>query len=319
MLIFANTKSGVEWLSRKLRGNGFPAEGITGDLPQRKRFQLMEKFKNNQVKILVATDVASRGIHIEDISHVVNYDLPQDAENYVHRIGRTARAGKAGISIALACEDYVLHLEPLEQMLGYKIPVVWPEDDWYEEDKAGPVRMPGRPHGKRPTSRKGPSPDRGRDKAKPRKEGPPPILMPNGKPRPAGYFPGTFFGFGPPGESAAASIEPPSASLDLEAVDESDVTETTDTQTEASVKKRRRRRRKKKSPAASAVEAQGSSPEPTVEEDESKPVPRRKSGSKPRSRSRGRTSAAKTRAGEAGDGGTTADVPSASGGPEADT
>ncbi|NIS15675.1 MAG: RNA helicase, partial [candidate division Zixibacteria bacterium] len=91
------------------------------------------------IKILVATDVASRGIHVEDISHVINYDLPQDSENYIHRIGRTARAGKTGKAIALACEDYVYHLEPLEEMLGYKIPVVWPENDWYVADRSKPV------------------------------------------------------------------------------------------------------------------------------------------------------------------------------------
>jgi ATP-dependent RNA helicase RhlB len=140
VLIFANTKSGVDWLSRKLRGNGYPAEGITGDLPQPKRLALMARFKGGKVKILVATDVASRGIHVEDISHVVNYDIPQDAENYIHRIGRTARAGKTGRALMLACERYVYHLEPLEEMLGYKIPVVWPEEDWFVEDRAGAVK-----------------------------------------------------------------------------------------------------------------------------------------------------------------------------------
>lgn len=141
VLIFANTKSGVEWVSRKLKGNGFPAEGITGDLPQPTRLKLMKRFKDGELKILVATDVASRGIHVEDISHVINYDLPQDAENYVHRIGRTARLGKTGRAISLACETYVLHLQPLEEYLGYKLPVVWPEDDWFEKDAAGPVRV----------------------------------------------------------------------------------------------------------------------------------------------------------------------------------
>jgi ATP-dependent RNA helicase RhlB len=105
MLIFVNMKIAVERLTRRLKANGFPAEGITGDLPQRQRFKLMEQFKNGQLKILVATDVASRGIHVEDISHVVNYDIPQDSENYVHRIGRTARAGKTGKAITLACEE----------------------------------------------------------------------------------------------------------------------------------------------------------------------------------------------------------------------
>jgi ATP-dependent RNA helicase RhlB len=137
VLIFVNTKAGVEWLTWKLKGNGWPAEGITGDLPQRKRLKLMERFKDGHIKILVATDVASRGIHVEDISHVFNYDLPQDVENYIHRIGRTARAGKTGRAISLACEKYVFHLEPLEEMLGDKIPVVWPDDDWFEEDRAG--------------------------------------------------------------------------------------------------------------------------------------------------------------------------------------
>ena len=139
VLIFVNTKAGVEWLAAKLKGNGWPAEGITGDIPQRKRFKLMSQFKNGSIKILVATDVASRGIHVEDISHVINYDLPQDSENYIHRIGRTARAGKTGHAISLACERYVYHLEPMEEMLGYKIPVVWPEDDWYIKDKCGAV------------------------------------------------------------------------------------------------------------------------------------------------------------------------------------
>jgi len=150
ILIFVNTKAGVEWVSQKLRGNGLPAEGITGDLPQPKRFKLMERFKDGTIKILVATDVASRGIHVEDISHVINYDLPQDVENYVHRIGRTARAGKTGRALTLASEDYIFHLEPLEEMLGDKLPVVWPEDDWFLEDKSGPIRVQRRTNGKRP-------------------------------------------------------------------------------------------------------------------------------------------------------------------------
>ncbi len=139
VLIFVNTKAGVEWLAKKLIGNGLPAAGITGDLHQSKRLSLMKHFKQGTTKILVATDVASRGIHVEDISHVINYDLPQDPENYVHRIGRTARAGKKGRALSFACEEYVRHLEALEEMSGEKLPVVWPEDDWFKEDTAGPV------------------------------------------------------------------------------------------------------------------------------------------------------------------------------------
>ncbi|MBN2034912.1 MAG: DEAD/DEAH box helicase [Deltaproteobacteria bacterium] len=139
VLIFTNTKADVEWLTGKLRGNGLAADGITGDLPQRNRLSLMARFKGGSIKILVATDVASRGIHVEDISHIINYDLPQNAENYIHRIGRTARAGKRGKAISLACEECVFHLEPIEELLGSKIPVVWPQEDWFKEDKAGKV------------------------------------------------------------------------------------------------------------------------------------------------------------------------------------
>jgi len=184
-LIFVNTKTGVNWLTSKLKGNRWPAEGITGDLPQRKRFNLMERFKDGSIKILVATDVASRGIHVEDISHVINYDLPQDAENYIHRIGRTARAGKAGRALSIACERYVFHLEPLEEMLGYKIPVVWPENDWFIEDKAGPVFIATRDRKKRSAQR----PTHAKKHHARQKV--------SGKARRSAY-PGAFFGFGPP-------------------------------------------------------------------------------------------------------------------------
>jgi len=137
-LIFANTRTGVEMLARKLRGNGFAAVGITGTIEQKKRLKIMQQFKAGEIKILVATDVASRGIHVENIDIVVNYDIPQDPEDYVHRIGRTGRAGKAGRAITLACEKYVYHLEAIEELLGKKIEVKWANDDWHEEDRAKP-------------------------------------------------------------------------------------------------------------------------------------------------------------------------------------
>jgi ATP-dependent RNA helicase RhlB len=191
-LIFVNTKVGVERLTHRLKGNGWPAEGITGDLPQRKRFRLMEQFKKGQLKILVATDVASRGIHVEDISHVINYDLPQDSENYVHRIGRTARAGKTGRALSLACERYVFHLESIEEWLGNKIPIVWPEDDWLVEDQSRPMVPRRKTRMKSTTGRR----IRGvRDKrVDPRKA--------RQRKRPS-HFPGAFFGFGPEPESPA--------------------------------------------------------------------------------------------------------------------
>ena len=185
-LIFVNTKIGAERLTYRLKGNGWPAEGITGDLPQRKRFQLMEQFKTGRLKILVATDVASRGIHVEDISHVINYDIPQDSESYIHRIGRTARAGKTGRALSLACEKYVFHLEPLEEWLGYKIPVVWPEDNWFEEDRSKPL-MPRR------KTRLTSSAKRRTRSVQSQPSGP---SKPKQKPR-SSHFPGAFFGFGP--------------------------------------------------------------------------------------------------------------------------
>jgi ATP-dependent RNA helicase RhlB len=152
----------------------------------------MEQFKKGQLKILVATDVASRGIHVEDISHVINYDLPQDSENYIHRIGRTARAGKSGRALSLACERYVFHLESLEEWLGHKIPVVWPEDDWYVEDQSGPMAPKRKPRLKS-TARRRPRSDQNkrREPGKPKQ-----------KPR-SSHFPGAFFGFGPEPESPA--------------------------------------------------------------------------------------------------------------------
>jgi ATP-dependent RNA helicase RhlB len=198
MLIFVNTKVGVDWLTRKLKGNGWPAEKITGDLPQRKRFRLMAQFKKGEIKILVATDVASRGIHVEDISHVINYDLPQDSENYIHRIGRTARAGKTGVAVALACEDYVYHLEPVEEMLGYKIPVVWPGNDWYVADKAKPFAAERRSRLRKSGRRRSQDRTRKGTEARPSSNRTKPRTAPGAlnKTKP-GTVPGAFFGFGP--------------------------------------------------------------------------------------------------------------------------
>jgi ATP-dependent RNA helicase RhlB len=128
-LIFVNTKRAGEWLAQRLTENGYPAKAITGDLDQRLRLRLVRDFKSGELPILVATDVASRGLHIEDVSHVVNYDLPQDAENYVHRVGRTARAGASGKAISLACEEYVEALEGIEALTGFKIPHEMARDD----------------------------------------------------------------------------------------------------------------------------------------------------------------------------------------------
>ena len=104
-----------------LKANGFNAEAISGDVPQNKRLRMIRDFHSGELAILIGTDVASRGLHIPDVSHVFNYDLPQDPEDYVHRIGRTARAGAEGDAISLGCEDYVQSLPDIEDYIGRKI------------------------------------------------------------------------------------------------------------------------------------------------------------------------------------------------------
>ncbi len=129
ILIFVNTKKEVEFLAERLKANDYKAAVLSGDIPQRKRMRLLSEFKEGRLNILVATDVASRGLHIDAVSHVINYDLPQDAEDYVHRIGRTARAGAVGKAISFADEDLVFHLPDIEEYIGGKIPSRFPEDD----------------------------------------------------------------------------------------------------------------------------------------------------------------------------------------------
>jgi ATP-dependent RNA helicase RhlB len=122
-MIFVNTRRAAEHLQRYLQSNGIRAEAITGDVPQRKRLAMLRQFQNGELPVLIGTDVASRGLHVPDVSHVFNYDLPQDPEDYVHRIGRTARLGAAGDAISFGCEDYVVSLPEIEDFIGRKIPV----------------------------------------------------------------------------------------------------------------------------------------------------------------------------------------------------
>jgi ATP-dependent RNA helicase RhlB len=121
-LVFTNTKRGAERLEHVLRANGFNAQAISGDVPQRKRLQFLRDFHNGDLAVLIATDVASRGLHIPEVSHVFNFDLPQDPADYVHRIGRTARAGAEGDAISFACEESAVSLPDIEEYLGHKIP-----------------------------------------------------------------------------------------------------------------------------------------------------------------------------------------------------
>ena len=140
VLIFVNTKKEAEFLADRLKANEYKAAVLSGDIPQRKRMRLLKEFKESRLTMLVATDVASRGLHIDDVSHVINYDLPQEAEDYVHRIGRTARAGAIGKAISFADEDLVFHLPDIEEYIGHKIPSRFPEDEDFFWDYKRSVR-----------------------------------------------------------------------------------------------------------------------------------------------------------------------------------
>ncbi|HDN69510.1 MAG TPA: ATP-dependent RNA helicase RhlB [Gammaproteobacteria bacterium] len=150
-IVFVNTKRTAERVWSYLEGNEIKCAVLSGDVPQTKRQRLLKEFQEGKLPVLIATDVAARGLHVPDVSHVFNYDLPQDAEDYVHRIGRTARVGKDGDAISFACENYVYSLPEIEAFIGHKIPVEAVTDDCIAELKP-PVRIkrpPPRPGGGR--------------------------------------------------------------------------------------------------------------------------------------------------------------------------
>ncbi len=122
-IVFANTKHKCEEIWSYLSADGHRVGLLTGDIPQKKRLALLDSFTQGELDILVATDVAARGLHIPDVTHVFNYDLPDDREDYVHRIGRTGRAGESGVSISFACERYAVNLPAIEEYIGHPIPV----------------------------------------------------------------------------------------------------------------------------------------------------------------------------------------------------
>ena len=137
-LLFVNTKRFAERLVGTLERHGWKIGALTGDIPQARRMKILADFKNGTLPLLVATDVASRGLHIEGVTHVVNVDLPQDPEDYVHRIGRTARAGRTGKAISLADEDYVFSLDAIQKLIGMKIPVEFADDKLFAPPGATP-------------------------------------------------------------------------------------------------------------------------------------------------------------------------------------
>ncbi len=127
-LVFSNRRDQVRRLADDLFRNGVNCGVLSGEIPQNKRTRTLQDFKSGAIPVLVATDVAGRGLHIEDVTHVINYTLPEEPDDYVHRIGRTGRAGRIGASISFACEDDSFLLPPIEQKLGAKLECLHPEE-----------------------------------------------------------------------------------------------------------------------------------------------------------------------------------------------
>ncbi len=158
VMVFANRRDICRTLYERLKKQGFKVGLIAGDVPQNRRMKTLESFKNGSLKVMVATDVAGRGIHVNGVSHVVNFTLPEEPEDYVHRIGRTGRAGQTGISVSFACEDDAFLLEPIEKLLDMKLPCTMPDESLLAD-----VPAPAR---KRPAAKKdAPKKDAAKDKA----------------------------------------------------------------------------------------------------------------------------------------------------------
>ncbi|MCG7496719.1 ATP-dependent RNA helicase RhlB [Vibrio sp. Of7-15] len=140
-IVFANTKHKCESVWGHLAADGHRVGLLTGDVPQKKRVRILEQFTQGEVDILVATDVAARGLHIPQVTHVFNYDLPDDAEDYVHRIGRTGRAGASGHSISFACEEYAINLPAIEEYIDHAVPVSEYDTTALIQDLPAPLRL----------------------------------------------------------------------------------------------------------------------------------------------------------------------------------
>ncbi|WP_376689862.1 DEAD/DEAH box helicase [Wenzhouxiangella sp. EGI_FJ10409] len=165
VMVFVNTRHVTDRVARTLKANGFKAAMLAGSVPQKKRQTLLKRFREGELDVLVATDVAARGLHIPDVSHVINFDLPQDAADYVHRIGRTARLGATGDAISFACEDYAFHLPEIEEYIEMSLPVEQHDpDDLPELERPAP---PPKKSGDRKGGRRGSG--RGRGGGRPRR------------------------------------------------------------------------------------------------------------------------------------------------------
>jgi len=163
-IVFINTKRVADKVYAWLEGNGYKSALLSGDVPQKKRQTLLKKFQDGEFSTLVATDVAARGLHIPEVSHVFNFDLPQSGEDYVHRIGRTARAGASGFAISFACEDFAHYIMDIEEYIDQKIDKEAVTGDLLTEPKP-PIKMERRTH--RPRSGKpGGSRNQGRNQSR---------------------------------------------------------------------------------------------------------------------------------------------------------
>jgi len=167
-IVFTNTKRAAERVWGYLEGNDIKAGILSGDVPQNKRQRLLEEFKDGTLPVLVATDVAARGLHITGVSHVFNYDLPDNSEDYVHRIGRTARAGESGDAISFACETYAFNLMDIEEYIGHRLPVEHVEQDMLYDPKP-PVRIQRKPRPDRKQGQRRPGGKGGQGRGGPRR------------------------------------------------------------------------------------------------------------------------------------------------------
>jgi ATP-dependent RNA helicase RhlB len=149
IMVFVNTKREAERVEAYLEANGIDASAISGDVPQKKRLSMLLRFQKGELAVLIGTDVASRGLHIPDVQCVINYDLPQDREDYVHRIGRTARIGASGDAISFGCETYAISLPEIEDFIGHKIPVATFDPALLPELKRPAYRKPKAKPGQR--------------------------------------------------------------------------------------------------------------------------------------------------------------------------
>jgi len=171
VLVFTNRRDETRRLFERLTRNNMSCDMLSGDVAQKKRMTTLERFRNDQITVLVATDVAGRGIHIDGITHVFNYVLPYEPEDYVHRIGRTGRAGHSGTSISFADEEAAFYLPEIENYIGRKLQCVYPDEDLIKPPPKGTAPKGGAsskpfkksPHSKRPArGRRQPSSSGGR-------------------------------------------------------------------------------------------------------------------------------------------------------------